>query len=58
MGKIYPTRGLIEFNSNRRGGKSSELFYDTFPDVDNEAKLFATNERQEKYLIVKQLVST
>ncbi|CAF3064849.1 unnamed protein product [Rotaria sp. Silwood2] len=29
-------------------GKLSESFYDIFPDIENEAKLFATNECQKK----------
>ena len=46
--KIYLTDDLIEFNIDNRGSKVSGSFYDTFPDIENEAKLFATNECQNK----------
>ena len=46
--KIYLTDDLIEFNIDNQGGKVSGSFYDTFPDIENEAKLFATNECQKK----------
>jgi hypothetical protein len=46
--KIYLTGDLVEFNADNRGGKLSESFYDIFPDIENEAKLFATNACQKK----------
>lgn len=45
---IYLTGDLTEFNSDNRGGKLSESFYDIFPDIEFEAKLFATNECKKK----------
>jgi hypothetical protein len=47
--KIYLTGDLVEFNADNRGGKLSESFYDVFPDIENEAKLFATNV-SKKYI--------
>jgi len=46
--KIYLTGDLIEFNSDNRGGKLKGSFYDIFPDIENEAKLFAADECQKK----------
>ncbi|CAF3360349.1 unnamed protein product, partial [Rotaria sp. Silwood2] len=38
----------IEFNSDNRGGNLKGSFYDIFPDIENEAKLFAANECQKR----------
>jgi hypothetical protein len=46
--QIYLTGDLIEFNSDNRGGKLKESFYDLFPDIESEAKLFAMRECQKK----------
>ena len=54
--KIYLTDDLIEFNIDNRGGIVSGSFYDTFPDIENGAKLFATHECQKKHQISRQLI--
>lgn len=46
--KINLTGDLIEFNLDNRRDNLFESFYDIFPEIENDAKLFATDGCQKK----------
>ena len=54
--KIYLTGDLIELNNDNRGDKVSGSFYDIFPDIENEVKLFAIHKCQKKHPTLKKLI--
>lgn len=47
-GKVFIEKDLDDFLEEKRGGKHGEIFFDTFPELENTAKLFALEGCQRK----------
>lgn len=46
--KIFLSNDFIEYNSDLRGGKSIPSFYDVYPDIEIDAKIYATSQCEKK----------